>query len=85
MKLIFFILTLCFVTLAFAKRDVDFSIFNEAVNENIDHVIEHNPQSYEESEGARAPASVEIEDEIQEDTAEKMNAFDQQHIGKDEW
>ena len=84
MKFIFVILTLLFVTLAFAKRDVDFSKFNDAMTENIDEVIKHNPQTYEQ-EPSRGPASVEIEDEIHEDTADKINTFDQQQVGKDEW
>lgn len=86
MRYLILVLTFLFVSLAFAKRDVDFNKFNDAMNDNIDHVIKHNPQMYE-TQGSRAPASVEIEntEEKFEDTEEKINTFDQQNTGHADW
>ena len=84
MKYLVLVLAFLFVSLAFAKRDVDFSKFSDAMNENIDTVIKHNPQSYEK-EKSRAPASVELEEEKFEDTEEKINTFDQQNQGHADW
>lgn len=84
MKYFILILTFLFVTLAFAKRDVDFNKFSEAMTENIDTVIKHNPQMYEK-EKSRAPASVEIKEKTFEDTSEKIDNFDQQNQGFSDW
>lgn len=84
MRYLILVLTFLFVTLAFAKRDVDFKKFNGAMNENIDHVIKHNPQMYEQKK-TRAPASVELEEEKFEDTEDKINTFDQQNTGHADW
>ena len=89
MKLMIFILTFLFVTLAFAKDDADIKKFNEAMLKNIDTVIKNNPQIYEQDSPGRAPASVdvqvEIEKEMREDTGEKINTFDQQNVGSPSW
>lgn len=88
MRYLILVLTFLFVSLAFAKSDVDFHKFNDAMNDNIDHVIKHNPQIYEQKK-TRAPASVDIEkeksEEQYEDTEDKINTFDQQNIGLEDW
>ena len=84
MRYFILVLTFLFVSLAFAKRDVDFNKFNDAMNDNIEHVIKHNPQMYEKST-TRAPASVELEEEKFEETEEKINTFDQQNTGHADW
>lgn len=83
---IFFILTfLLFSVLALAKNDVNFQKFNDAMSENIDTVIKHNPQIYEPKKGSRAPASVEINAETVEEAQERINSFDKQNVGREKW
>ncbi len=68
---------------AFAKSS-SFSGFSEALNENIDKVIENNPQIYEtreikkETKIKRGPASVST-DPV--DKTEKINGFDKLEVG----
>lgn len=89
MRYLVLILTFLFVSLAFAKRDVDFQKFSKKMNENIDTVIKHNPQIYEQKEIKRGPASVDAKKEKTaeqyEDTEDKINTIDQQNIGLEDW
>ena len=86
MKFLFLIiLMLSFVTLAFAKRDIDFSKFNDAMNDHIETVIENNPQMYESQNPGRMPASVSPQGqalkEQQEQIEEKMIDIQDQSLG----
>jgi hypothetical protein len=71
-------------TVALAKN-ASFSGFSEALNQNIDKVIENNPQAYETKEIKkeikqikRGPASVST-DPV--DKTESINGFDKLEVG----
>jgi hypothetical protein len=52
--------------------------FSKALTENIEKVVENNPEKYEKSKGSRAPASVRP-DPL--DKANKINTFDKLEVG----
>ncbi len=81
MRALFILSLICLSGGSFAKQ-VDFTGFNKTLNQNLDTVVEHNPQMYETKEikrkGSRTPASVEMDPlEVKEQTP----SFDKLGVG----
>ncbi len=76
------LLSLLFLPVAFGKA-VDLSEFNEKLHQNMDTVLEQNPQVYEKKSFSRAPAS--ISSETPENLTEKLDSFDEQIDGQKSW
>jgi hypothetical protein len=81
MKTAFIVMCLSFSVLSFAKSN-PLDGFSKALAENIESVVENNPEKYEENQksgkGSRAPASV------KPDPLEKsynINGFDKLEVG----
>ncbi len=64
-------------------KAVDLSEFNEKLHQNMDTVLEQNPQVYEKKSFGRAPASV--PSESPENLTEKLDHFDEQIDGQKSW
>lgn len=47
-----------------ARNDVDLSTFSQQMNENIDAVVEDNPELYEKANKGRFPASVNVVEKV---------------------
>lgn len=81
MKVLIFSIILIGSEVTFAKKQVDLESFNKAVGQNINEVLEENPQIYEVKPGGRHPASVnnrkrEVPAEIE--NIEKLDSIDEQ-------
>ncbi len=84
MKVLLIAFILAFSTVLLAKRDVDFDSFNKEMMENIQEVIDENPQMYETRPVGRKPASVEPVDE-EENITEKLDEVNEQADGVGTW
>mgnify|MGYP001303290831 CR=1 FL=1 len=80
MKAFFF----CFMlvsSVSYAKN-VDFTQFNSRMNENLNEVIEDNPQMYETKSLGRTPASV---TPVKETSTDKLDNVDEQANTHNDW
>ena len=84
MKKLIVLLCLIFSTVLIARNDVDFSSFNKEMIHNMDEVIEDNPEIYETKNPGRVPASVKP-NEVDIDTTEKLDKFQEQVSGPKSW
>lgn len=75
------IFTLLISSFAMAK-EVDLETFNKKVIENIDSVIEDNPELYEKKSRGRSPASVRPE---VDPTSKQLDKFEEQANGQKSW
>lgn len=83
------VLCLLFSTFLLARNDIDLSTFNKHMMENMDEVIEHNPEIYEKESKGRKPASVETEKPSEKydpkKATEKLDIHEYQTDGGDSW
>mgnify|MGYP003682945181 FL=1 len=71
-------------TMAFAKSEQKFNKFNKQMMNNISTVLKDNPELYETKSISRKPASV-SPTELQKDTTQKLDKFDEQADGTKSW
>ena len=80
MKVVLFLFAMTLTSLTFAKAS-SFSGFTDALNKNIDTVVENNPEKYEESNShkmRRGPASVKPDPLEKTDS---IHGFDKLEVG----
>jgi len=82
MKKFIVLLCLIFSSVLIARNDVDLSSFNKEMQQNMDEVIQDNPQIYETRNPGRTPASVEA---TEIDTTEQLDEFQEQASGQKSW
>jgi hypothetical protein len=83
MKYLFLLfICLAFSTALMARTDIDLSSFNKQLIENMNEVIEDNPEIYEAQNPGRVPASVKP---VEIDTTDKLDNFQEQANGQKSW
>ena len=82
MKKLLLLICLVFSTVLIARTDIDLSSFNKHMLQNIDEVIEDNPEIYETKNPGRVPASTKA---VEIDTADKLDEFQEQASGQKSW
>ena len=82
MKKLLLLVCLVFSTVLIARTDIDLSSFNKHMLQNIDEVIEDNPEIYETKNPGRVPASTKP---VEIDTTDKLDKFLEQANGQKAW
>lgn len=84
MRKLLIVLCMIIPSVIFARPDVDLSSFNKHMLENMDKVIEDNPEIYETKTLGREPASVKP-DPRKISPTEKLDNFDPQGNAPKSW
>ena len=82
MKKLLLLICLVFSTVLIARTDIDLSSFNKHMIQNMNEVIEDNPEIYETKNPGRVPASTKA---VEIDTTDKLDEFQEQANGQKSW